>query len=131
MDLQGGKNMRYGDIVKLKKAVVENFDDKILDISVYIVQRCCFNDERLIASKRITKEDIDGKELQWFDVYLGKHHKNNYQIAFVYISGEDVYFLEKINDEIGLMKKSVFTHIISDDFDKQTLIATHINVFSK
>ena len=119
--------MKLNDIEKLEKALVNGFDEKVIDLSVYLVQKCNFNDERLIASKVINKIEINDKDFKFFDMYLGKA-KSEKQIAFVYADDEKMFFITK-EKEIVEISNGAYT--CSEDFDESLLIACHINVFDK
>ncbi len=97
-----------------------------IHLSVYLVYRGNFNDERLIASKELSVAELEGKPLVWFDAYLDKKSGNVKKLAFVYLKNRDLYFLE--NDETGikLVKKTGFSHYYSDDYDEKYIISTHI-----
>ncbi len=122
--------MNVNEIKKLEKTLVQGFDDKVIDISVYLVQKCNFNDERLVENYVISKQEVDNKEFKWFDLYLSRN-KEGKKIAFVYLSDNDVYFYLDDKGSNELIKLNEGSHIITDDYDENLIIACHINVFNK
>jgi len=105
----------------------------IIRISVFHVQRCNFNDERLIESRTINVADIKDKPLVWLDPYLGKFDTGKVMIAITGISDEKFALLERREAETTeRLSESVFKSvIISDDYDSSLLIASHIELFTK
>ena len=118
--------MKNSEIKKLDKFTVENPLFKTIHVSVYLVYRGNFNDERLIESKELSVEELVGKPLLWLDAYLGCKKDNAVKIAFVYLKNRDLYFLENDGKNVKLIKKTGFTHIYSDDYDEKYIISTHI-----
>lgn len=119
--------MTSEEILNLKNCIVKNPREKYFSAFVYIVQKCNFNDEFLIEEKWLSVAELQDKPLEWFDPYLGKNPKSKTQIAFAYIEGANVYFLERTDGEIKLVKKNEYTHYFTDDYDERTLIAAHID----
>lgn len=117
------------DINNLKsydKFIVKNSNIKKINISVYLVAKASFNDERLIESKSILVSKIKDKPLEWIDTYLGKNPKNKAKIAFLFLNNTDLYFFLDDGEDIKIIKKELFTHIFSDDYSDSYLIASHI-----
>lgn len=104
-----------------------------IHISVFLVQRCNFNDERLIESKVISVSDIKDKPLLWLDPYLGKFDTGKVKIAITGISDDKFTLLERRGTEAAeRTSESIFKSvIISDDYDSSLLIASHIELFTK
>ena len=117
------------DLEKIKSA--EKFTarcpkiDKIR-ISVYLVYRGNFNDERLIESCELSVEELKGKPLSWLDLYLGKKQGNRIKIAFAQVSGRNLYFLEDNGEEIKAIKRGEFETCYTDDYDERYIISTKI-----
>lgn len=101
-------------------------DIDTIHISVYAVNRGCFNDERLIGSLDIKINDIKDRELYWFDLYLGKKSDNKIKIAPVYLEGRQLYLLKDDGEGISIVKKDGFTLYFSDDLDESHIISTQI-----
>lgn len=95
-------------------------------MSVYLVYRGNFNDERLIESQEFSVEELIGKPLVWLDAYLGQKKDNAVKFAFVYLEDRDLYFLENDGKNTKLVKKTVFSYYYSDDYDENYIISTHI-----
>ncbi len=118
--------MKTCEIKKLDKFTVENPQMQTLHMSVYLVYRGNFNDERLIETKELSVEELNGKPLVWLDVYLGRKKDNALKLAFIYLKDRNLYFLENEGKTTKLIKKTGFTHIYSDDYDEGYIISTHI-----
>ena len=105
---------------------------KSIHVSVFHVQRCNFNDERLIESLVIPLSEIKDKPLFWFDPYLGKFDTGKVSVAISEIGDETITMLEKRDG--GIKKHTIEpifqSFIISDDFDKSCIIAAHIQPFT-
>ena len=119
--------MTKEEILKLEKCIVKNPRDKYISVFVYIVQKCNFNDEFLIEEKWLETAALDGKPLEWFDLYLGRYEKSKTEIAFAYIDGKNVYFLERKDGQTKVVKKNQFTHYFSENYDERRLISSHID----
>ncbi len=118
--------MTEQEILSLNKCVLsKNATRTIIHINVFHVARGCFNDERLVESLELRVEDIEGRELYWFDLYLGRKKDNKIKAAVAYIDKEYVYFLLNDEESIRVVKNS-YTVLASDDLDKSCLIATHV-----
>ena len=118
--------MKNCEIKKLDKFTVENPQMQTLHVSVYLVYRGNFNDERLIESKELSVEELAGKSLVWLDAYLGCKKDNAMRFAFVYLKERNLYLLENNGNKIKLSKKTGFSYIYSDDYDEKYIISTHI-----
>ncbi|MBO5356399.1 MAG: hypothetical protein J6A95_01400 [Clostridia bacterium] len=116
--------MSEQEILKLKKCVIKDTKKTSINISVFIVARACFNDERLIEDLKIRVEDIKDKDLYWFDLFLGRKKDNKTKVAVAYIEGSDVYLLQDDGEKTEVVKANYI--LASEDYDKSSLIATHI-----
>lgn len=116
--------MIENEILKLDKCVIKDTKMTSVNISVFLVARACFNDEMLIESLKIKLDDINDKELYWFDLYLGKKADNKTKIAIAYIEGTDIYLLQDNGEKIQVIKASYI--LSAEDYDKSSLISTHI-----
>ena len=94
-----------------------------LNISVHLVARACFNDERLIDSMVIDLSELEGNELVWIDVYLNKLAGNKIRIAPVFSCGDEMYFLEDNNGKINVVKKMLFSKYYTDNYDSNYIIS--------
>lgn len=118
--------MKHSEIKKLDKFTVKNPEIKTIHVSVYLVYRGNFNDERLIETKELSVEELTDKPLVWLDAYLGRKKDNAVKLAFVYLENRDLYFLENDGKSVKLVKKTGFIHIYSDDYNESYIISTHI-----
>ena len=115
-----------------EKITVTTDKYKSIHVSVFHVQRCNFNDERLIESRVIPVSEIKDKPLFWFDPYLGKFDTGKVSVAISDINDETITLLENRGGEIKkhTIEPIFGTFIISDDFDKSCIIASHIQLFT-
>lgn len=118
--------MKISEIKKLEVLTLENPERAYVNLSVNLVYRGNFNDERLIESKKIVFAEFENKPLVWLDVYLGNKKDNKVKIAFVYVNKKKIYFLEDDGERIKVVKKSEFSHYYSDDYDEKYIISTEI-----
>ena len=118
--------MKNSEIKKLDKFTVKNPQMKTIHLSVYLVYRGNFNDERLIETKELSVEALTDKPLVWVDAYLERNKGGAVKLAFVYLENRDLYFLENDGKNVKLVKKTGFTHIYSADYDESYIISTHI-----
>ncbi len=118
--------MTKKQILTLDKFTVENPKTQTLHVSVNLVYRGNFNDERLIDSREFHVQELANKPLVWFDLYLGKKPNNSVKIAFAYLKNRDLYFLEDDGTKITVVKKDTFSHYYSDDYDEKYIISTQI-----
>ena len=118
--------MNEQEILNLKKCVVaENAIKKTIDVSVYHVARGCFNDEMLIESASFNVSEIKGKDLIWFDLYLGRKSDNKIKISIAYIEKEYIHFLFDDGESVKVVKNA-YSVLACDDLNESSLIATHI-----
>lgn len=117
--------MTENEILKLEKCVVKDTKKEAINVSVYLVYRGCFNDERLIEDLTIKVEDIKDKDLFWFDLFLGRKKDNKIKIAIAYIEGIDVYILQNNGEKTEVVKKN-YSIFASENYDESYLISTHI-----
>lgn len=123
--------MTKKEIAKLDCCTVGNTPLKYIEISVFIVEKCNFNDERLIETRWLCLEEIKDKPLLWQDVYLGKNPRSVLKIAVAYVSGTDVYLLEDDGIKVRAVKKNEYTHYYSDDYDERRIISAHIEAATR
>ena len=101
---------------------------KYVNVHVFVVMRCNFNDERLVEDLSFDFAENTGKPLAWFDPYLGRNPKSDIRIAFAYADGEALYFIEEKGGQRAVIRKDYLsTHYYTDDNDKSTILAAHIN----
>ena len=100
---------------------------KYLKISVYLVHRCNFNDEFLIAGESIELGTLKDKELVWLDPYLGKGKNEEKRIAL--ISSDDANLTLRIKKGCEVSEEtSELIIYISDDYDETYIISAHISL---
>ena len=121
--------MQQEDILKRKEAYVEAPTFRYINVGVYIVQKCNFNDEWLVEHRQIPVEDIHEKPLSWFDPYLGRYPRSDVKIAFAVVKGTKLWFLEDKNGVISLKNGDNYAAYV-EDMDERTLISVHISVTS-
>ena len=119
--------MNLDDAIFLERCKVINPRDKFIRISVFIVQKASFNDEFLIETRWLEIERIKNQPLEWLDLYLGKNPNSKKEIAFAYISGGKIIFLEREDSKIQAVLKNKYTHYYSDDCGERQIISAHID----
>ena len=122
--------MTKKEILNLQNFVAIETKIKRINLSVFSVQNCNFNDEWLLDSVDFKVEDIKDKPLFYTDLFLGKNKENKLKIAFAYLKGYDIYFIVDDGIERKVIKKEDFTQIFTAKKDDRTFFATHINLFS-
>lgn len=118
--------MKLNEIKKLDKFTVNNPAKDKITVSVLLVYRGSFNDERLVASKEFNVQDIKDKPLIWFDLYLGIKKDNTVKIAFIYMENYDLYFFEDDGEKKRIVKKTGVSYCHTDDYDEKYIIAVNI-----
>ena len=118
--------MTEKQMLSLETFTVENPKTETVHVSVSLVYRGNFNDERLIESMEFQLQELAGKPLVWFDLYLGRLQNNTVKLAFAYLKGRDLYFLEDDGKRVRVIKKNAFGHYYSNDYDDAHIISTQI-----
>ena len=101
------RNMLIESMKNFDTFRVVNSNVGIIRLSVYLVYKCNFNDDRLIESLDINVDTLKDKELTWYDLYLNRKKDNNVKIAPVYLERNELYFLKNNNGKISVVKKNV------------------------
>lgn len=121
------------DLLKLKEAKIEAPVVPYLNVSVFIVQKCNFNDEFLVEHMQIPLAELDGKPLSFFDPYMGRRKESTVKIAVAKVKGKNLYLIE---DKVG--ERSVFQleplstdTRYTEDNDERTLISVHLSLTSQ
>lgn len=125
------RNMLIESMKNFDTFKVVNSNVDIIRLSVYLVYKCNFNDDRLIESLDINVDTLKDKELTWYDLYLNRKKDNNVKIAPVYLERNELYFLENNNGKISVVKKNGFAKYYCENYDDELLISTHIYCMSK
>ena len=99
---------------------------KSLNISVNLVYRGNFNDERLIATKKIEFGELIGEPFVWFDPYLNMLKDSKLKIAFAYLEEATLYILVDDGEKISLVEKECYLHSFTADYDSSYIIASSI-----
>ena len=119
--------MTLDNAISLERCKAIRPRDKFIRISVFIVQKASFNDEFLIETRWLEIEKLKNRPLEWIDLYLGKNPNSEKEIAFAYISGGKIIFLERDKDGTRAVLKNKYTHYYSDDFGERQIISAHID----
>lgn len=120
------RNKFIESLKNLNEFKVVNSKVSYIHVSVYLVYRGNFNDERLVETLDISIDDLKDKELVWYDLYLGKKNDNKVKIAPAYLEGNELYLLQDDEGEISVVKKNGFVMYYSDDYDEKYIISTQI-----
>lgn len=118
--------MTEEQIVRLEKFAVENTNETKITVNVGIVYRGNFNDERQLDSRTFTVAELAEKPLFWFDPYLGKNRGKPIQIAFVYLTGRTLYFIEDDGTERLLRKREGYSYYYTADYDESHILSCEI-----
>ena len=114
-----------------KKTKITSKKHTKLHIFVTYVFRANFNDEMYVCEKDIFLDELDGKELVWFDPYLGNSKANTTQIAITRVTDKGFYYLERESGEVKEEKASLYgSTTFSEDYDERFLIASHLQLRS-
>ena len=124
-------NMLIESIKNFDTFKVVNSNVGIIRLSVYLVYKWNFNDDRIIESLDINIDTLKDKELTWYDLYLNRKKDNNVKIAPVYLERNELYFLENNNGKISVVKKNGFAKYYCENYDETLLISTRIYCMSK
>lgn len=101
-----------------------------IQMSVWVVMKCNFNDERLIESRYFNVKDLIDKSIIWHDLYLGKSKDIVKKIAFSSLKGNKLsVFLIDGDDKKGYKLNSYDFFV--DDNDEKTLITCKISLHEK
>lgn len=118
--------MKISEVKKQTTFLVKDTPFEKIKISVYLVSRRSFNDERLIDSQTFSVAELENKPIAFHDVYLGKKAGNKTKIAFACIEGKTLYFLEDNGEKVTVKKRTDFPYIYTDDYNEGYLISAHI-----
>ncbi len=118
--------MKVNEIKKLDKFTVNNPAKNKINVSVLLVYRGSFNDERLVASKEFDVDALKDKPLTFFDLYLGIKKDNTVKIAFAYMENYDLYFFEDDGEKRKVIKKTGVSYCRTDDYDEKYIITVNI-----
>ena len=118
--------MRGPQILKTEKFFIQNPKIQTIRISVLLVYRGNFNDERLIASREFSLTDLQDNPLIWMDLFLGKNPQNKTQIAFAGVIGSTLYILSKDGETTTVLKRKDFSYTFTDDYDEKYIISAQI-----
>ena len=95
-------------------------------VSVSLVYRGSFNDERMIASKTFSLNELCDKPILYFDLYLGKNKGGTKEIAIAAIEGFDVYLIEKVGGRRRVLRVNALSAPFTDDYDDKYIISAQI-----
>ena len=120
------------NVLEWKEAKIEAPAYPYLNISVYIVQKCNFNDEFLLEHMQIPLADLEGKPIAFFDPYMGRYKDSAVKIAVAMAKGKRLWLIE---DKGGTLSSFELDSFGSDtryteDYDERTLISVHISLTS-
>ncbi len=120
------------DILKLKEAKIEAPVVPYLNVSVFIVQKCNFNDEFLVEHMQIPLAELDGKPLSFFDPYMGRRKESTVKIAVAKAKGKTLYLVEdKVGERSVFQLEPLSTDMrYTEDNDERTLISVHLSLTS-
>lgn len=112
--------MRERTIIKAKKRTG-------LLATIQYVFRANFNDTYWLEERTINFDDINDKELIWFDPFYGRSKINDTLIAISYADDEKFVVLEKKGEVVREhVMKDNFDYILCEDFDSNVMLAMHL-----
>ena len=95
-------------------------------LSVSLVYRGSFNDERMIASKTFSLNELCDKPILYFDLYLGKNKGGTKEIAIAAIEGFDIYLIERTKGRRRVIQVNALSAPFTDDYDDKYIISAQI-----
>ena len=121
------------DILKLKTVEIEATAYPYLSVSVYIVQKCNFNDEFLVENAYIPLSELNGKPISFFDPYLGRKKDSNVKIAVAKAHGKTLHLIEDKDGELSAFQLGALWYDTryTEDHDDRTLISVHLSLTSQ
>ena len=121
------------DVLKLKEVEIDAPAYPYLSVSVYIVQKCNFNDEFLVEQTYIPLSELDGKPLSFFDPYLGRKKDSNVKIAVAKAQGKTLCLMEEKGGELSSFElaSSWYDARYTENYDERTLISVHLSLTSQ
>ena len=120
--------MDINRITENGKAVICDTEYTYLNLHLFSVMKCNFNDERLIDFKSISLCNIKDQPFIWIDPFFGRG-RENVKIALAYVSGDEFVILKKTEDEISILKAATSsTHYVTEKSDATSFLATHVEL---
>ena len=102
---------------------------KYLELTIQHVFKANFNDTYYLETIYCNLDKLTNDKLVWINPYNNKSKINNTFIAIKSYSNYQITILEKIDNKIKEYTYSAdFLHICSEDFDKSTILASHIQL---
>ncbi len=120
------------NILEMKEAKVEDPAYPYLNVAVYIVQKCNFNDEILVEHMQIPLAELNGKPLSFFDPYMGRRKDSTVKIAVAMAKEKELWLIEdkdgtRSSFQIGSFGRDTR---YTEDYDERTLISVHLSLTS-
>ena len=100
---------------------------KYLKISVYLVQKCNFNDEFLIEGKSIELDSLKDREISFFDPYLGKNNTTEKSIALLSADAANLTLLIQ-KGEVTKEESGELIIYVTDDYNDTYIISAHVSL---
>ena len=121
------------DVLKLKNVEIDAPVCPYLNVAVYIVQKCNFNDEFLVEHMQIPLAELDGKPLSFFDPYMGRRKESTVKIAVAKAMGRTVYLIEDKEGARSSFKIDILGYDTryTENNDERTLISVHLSLTSQ
>lgn len=110
------------------KAIFTNTKNRYISIKIYRVFKANFNDSYFLDEYRVNVNTMKD-EIVWFDPFMGHSKINNVSAAIYSCSDDEITILEKRNNDIKEFKTEILLeHIICEDYDNSTMLASHIEL---
>ena len=118
--------MKKSEIHKLEHFTALSPERDSITVSVYLVYRGSFNDERQIAAKTFKVSDLVGKPVLWIDAFLGKKPSGEKPIALAAMEKRDLYIIEKNGCRKKAAKINALSAPFTADYDDKYIISAQI-----
>ena len=102
---------------------------KTLKISVWLVNKGNFNDERLIANKAIPLSELKDKEPVIFNPFLDKFSKMDIKVSLVKVTDELFTYYEVLNNKLTVREFGPLeTYYITDSYNDSSFLVSKVDV---
>lgn len=124
------KRVLTEEILKTGKFTLENSLYTYINMGVWVVMKCNFNDEMLVKSLYLNVNDLKDKPLVWHDLYLGRNGEVSKKIAFLSLSGRELSFIVDYGEKKEFFVMNGYDFLV-DDNGETTLTTTKISLHEK
>ncbi len=121
------------DVLKMKEVEIDAPAFTYLNVSVFIVQKCNFNDEFLVEHLQVPLSELAGKPISFFDPYMGRKKDSNVKIAVAKVAGKTLHLVEDKEGTLSSFKLGALSYDTryTENYDERTLISVHLSLTSQ